>query len=68
MCFLIHVVHVVDLHEMTILPILRLSGGADAMCWFNPQIPQEIACQAPLLCIGHGWSTYPPRATYPPQK
>ena len=28
---------------------VRLSGGADAMCWFNPQVPQEIACQAQQL-------------------
>jgi len=31
-----------------------LSGGADAMCWFNPQVPQEIACQV-LLSRSNLW-------------
>ncbi|CAK9077747.1 unnamed protein product [Durusdinium trenchii] len=34
--------------------IYVLAGGAEGMCWFNPQVPQEIACQV-LLSRSNLW-------------
>jgi len=34
--------------------IYVLSGGSDKVCWFNPQVPQEIACNV-LLSRANLW-------------
>ena len=33
-----------------------LSGGSDGVCWFNPQVPQELACNV-LLSRSNLWDT-----------
>lgn len=36
--------------------IYVLAGGSDGTCWFNPQVPQELACSV-LLSRSNLWDT-----------